>query len=1224
MPEVRDVVIPLFDIVKSSRVVHEGKELQVPLKRFGKTNEAFFNFAYQPIIENEEVIAIMVMANDVTDLVTSRQILAQTEKEFRQVVKHSPIAMCVFKGPDMRIEMVNDMMATQIFRRPMEYMIGKDLIQAFPELKDQKFPDLLNNVYHTGMAHREKEAVAYLEGDDGVKEFYFDFEYAPVIGLDGKPDGIMVTAYDVTEKVQQRKRIAEAEERIRLATKHASVAIWDLDLRTDDLQYSDNFKSILGVEAANYSTRASFRTLLHPDDLHIVEEATERAKTTDVYEYEARIRTPEGEIKWIAVNGNFIKDKDGISNRLLGTMRDITLQKNHELLIAQHSEKLEMVLEASELGTWTLDPRSMKFTCNETTGTIFGLKQTTEIQLEAAVSMIHPADREKVQKAIQKATEKGSDGRYDISYTVIQHGSAEQREVHARGRCYFDSDGEAREFTGTLEDVTEKRKFIQKNEKLHQLVSNSKDFMGMATLQGEMTYINQSGRALVGIGPDEKIEGKPIRDFYTDEMYETLLNTISPAVNENGSWSGNVRIKHQKTGEEILCHADYLIIRDPETNEIISRGVTFRDLRPEVSARYDLENSEKRFRNLVQQAPVATAIYVGKDMTIQWANDAMINLWGKDNKAIGKTVREALPELEGQPFHDLLQRVYTTGEIYQATEDKADLMVNGTLQTFYFNFSYKPLRDHEGKVYGILNMAIDVTDQVKIKKMLVESEDRIRIAATSGNLGVWDVDVQTGTVNWDNVARNLFGFSDTEVITPELFSSRVHPDDVSRIEQITRETLSGATGGDFDVEYRLLHEGVSRWIHAKGKAWFKENKAYRFAGTMVDVTEKREALEELKRSELKFRLLAESMPQIVWTADEHGMIKYFNMAVTESSGIPVENLLGDKWLQLVHPDDRRNTMLAWESSLKDKSAYVQEHRILQKDGTYRWLITRAQSQRSGNGSYSWVGTSTDVHQQKTWAEQLEKIVAERTFELNNAVKDLTVSNKELQQFAYVASHDLQEPMRKIQTFSQLITETLSESDERTKLYMEKIRSSASRMADLIRDLLQYSRMAKDSDKYVTINLNDILDKVKNDFELAISEKQAVIVVGNLPVIKAIPIQMNQLFYNLMNNALKFSNGTPRIEIKSRQLPGDELLTIPGLNPALNYNHITFKDNGIGFDNSYREKIFIIFQRLHSGNKYAGTGIGLAICKKVLENHQGQITADSEEGKGTTFNIYLPE
>jgi two-component system CheB/CheR fusion protein len=274
----------------------------------------------------------------------------------------------------------------------------------------------------------------------------------------------------------------------------------------------------------------------------------------------------------------------------------------------------------------------------------------------------------------------------------------------------------------------------------------------------------------------------------------------------------------------------------------------------------------------------------------------------------------------------------------------------------------------------------------------------------------------------------------------------------------------------------------------------------------------------------------------------------------------------------------------------------------------------------------------EVRESRAEKLRLEQAVDNRTEELKetnqsleNKNKELLNMNKELEAFTYVTSHDLPEPLRKLQTFAGMILEKEKQHlSDKGKNYFHIMQQETERMRQLIHDLLLFSRLNVDERKFEVTALNIIIDEVKTEFKETILQKGAIIEVAEICDVKIIPFQFRQLMHNLIGNALKYSNPKipPHLKIASRNIKYENL-NIEELPPQVQYCHITISDNGIGFEQKYSTKIFEVFQKLHSKEEYAGTGIGLAVVKKIVDNHNGIITASSDLDKGATFNIYIP-
>ena len=374
----------------------------------------------------------------------------------------------------------------------------------------------------------------------------------------------------------------------------------------------------------------------------------------------------------------------------------------------------------------------------------------------------------------------------------------------------------------------------------------------------------------------------------------------------------------------------------------------------------------------------------------------------------------------------------------------------------------------------------------------------------------------------------------------------------------------------------------------------------------------------------QWKLLANAMPQLVWIAEADGTVIYYNDRVFEYSGARKNEDNNWEWSLLLHPDDLAITEQAWTTSLRTGKVYEVEHRVQMADGTFRWHLSRGIPQFGKEGKIEkWFGTATDIHNQVLFKEELNRKVEERTAELSHLNEQLRSYNKELEDFAFITSHDLQEPLRKIKLFCSLVIQRagskLNESENR---YLNKIFETAGGMKSILYSLLQYSEI-NERDTAVPVSLEEIVRVVVDKHKKIIKAKNASIQVTPLPTIKAVPHQMHELFYQLINNALKFSREDvqPVIEVKAYTPEQGDLTKGPGKNSA--YVGISIKDNGIGFNPEAAEKIFTIFQRLHDRDRYEGSGMGLVLCKKVVHRHGGRIWAEAKETEGATFKILLP-
>lgn len=388
-----------------------------------------------------------------------------------------------------------------------------------------------------------------------------------------------------------------------------------------------------------------------------------------------------------------------------------------------------------------------------------------------------------------------------------------------------------------------------------------------------------------------------------------------------------------------------------------------------------------------------------------------------------------------------------------------------------------------------------------------------------------------------------------------------------------------------------------------------------------------QANRRLKKSEAYNRNITELVPNAIYIYDlPSGTSTLVNKNLLEIHGYTGQDLdeMGSSWLtKMVHPEDLPRVLrdIHCFAATDTNEIHRNGFRMLNKKGEWRFILSRdVIFKRNENGvPEQIIGVATDITDMKVAAEKLDQLNSDLT-EKNI---DLRQANEELASFNFIASHDLQEPLRKIQTFISFIVEKEVNISDTGKMYLERMQMSAVRMRNLIKDLLSYSRTTMGQDGFQPVDLNDILTSTKAMFKSAIDEKSAVIHADPLPVVQGVDFQMQQLFENLIGNAIKYRKPgvMPVISITSGKVSCAE--NSEHLRKKQWYHKISFTDNGIGFEQDCADKIFELFQRLHSKSEHEGTGIGLAICKKIVQCHGGYIEAKGVPNKGSVFIVYLP-
>lgn len=494
----------------------------------------------------------------------------------------------------------------------------------------------------------------------------------------------------------------------------------------------------------------------------------------------------------------------------------------------------------------------------------------------------------------------------------------------------------------------------------------------------------------------------------------------------------------------------------------------------------------------------------------------------------------------------------------------------------------------------------DVTEKKAIQQEIKETNEKLKVAQEIAKLGYWELKIDTNELFWSDEVYRIWELKEqSEPLTFEKFRETIHPDDVDEFDKQQKKAITG--NEELNFEHRIiLRDNTIKWVHEIGNTSTDKNgNIISFQGTVQDITARKKAKIEVENTLKEKETILESIEDGFFTLNKNWIVTYWNRAAERMLHTPKQDILGQN---------------LWDvfAEAVDLPSYTNYHRAMHQkinvdfedywSNLGKWFDISAYPSPDGISVFF-----KDITERKKANEKLEEL----NTELKQRADELAASNEELEQFAYVASHDLQEPLRMVTSFlTQLDKKYGDNLDQKANEYIHYAVDGAQRMRQIILDLLNYSRLNKDQAKREKVSLNKLLDDAKSLERSHIQETNAEIICDKLPTLKVNPGAVQQVFQNLLNNAIKYQKAdvTPKIKISAEELDS--------------HWKISFSDNGIGINEEFKDTIFQIFQRLHTRDHYSGTGIGLAISKKIIERHQGKIWVESEEGKGSTFYFTL--
>lgn len=672
--------------------------------------------------------------------------------------------------------------------------------------------------------------------------------------------------------------------------------------------------------------------------------------------------------------------------------------------------------------------------------------------------------------------------------------------------------------------------------------------------------------------------------------------------------------------EGIRAGAEDYLIKPFSAKELLARAAN------QIAINKARLQTEREFFRIFLQIPAHIHVVKGPEHIVEFFHPLAKAYVGRD--LTGMKIREAISEVEDKEYFEVLDRVYQKGETVSVSASKALLPGrDGKLQEFYFNITYLPWRDTNDEIQGVLQFSIDVTEQTKANLKLQESEQRFRTLANSIPQFVWIAD-SAGHVEYISDQWERYTGTSPEQ-GRKIFSDLIHAEEVDDVRARWKKSLE--THAPWTAEFRLknvntleyrwfygntvpLHDEsgkVVKWIGSAADIHSQKTITFELEGLVAERTSELVKLnnmlvmknEQLEKAQNFLQTVLDSSVELVTAFDQNLNLTFINKRLTSLTSRAPHDVIGKNLVEIDPGIVKTDSYQYLLRALAGEIVHIPSRRsAINPSLVFETFVIPLKHHNTVTGVVTMQRDITNIMR--------------LTEDLKDSNDQLKRSNEDLQQFAHVTSHDLKEPVRKIKMYGNILSSDYAHYlPEKGKDYLQRIDKAASRIGAMIDGVLQYATVDVTEQKSEPVNLNEIIASIVEDLEIPVNELDANVEFDNLPTVKGFQTLLYQLFYNLVNNSLKFrkKDSAPVVKITSHISQDDS-----------EYFTILVQDNGIGFEQAYAERIFESFTRLNSKDKYEGTGLGLALCRKIVLRHHGRITASSSVGAGSVFTISFPK
>lgn len=1179
-------------------------EIEAPFS--DQSVHTFFNRFKPAHDEDGNVTGAFVSITDITESKKTEKLLKEERLLLRTLIDNLPINVYT-KDLQSRKTLANRTDYEYTGFTNEEDVLGKDDYELFSE------ESAINTIAEDKLIFRTGESIIGKEEHHIKKDgsdIWFLISKIPLRNEKNGISGLLGISYNITERKQMEEKIRIAKERYDIVVKATNEAIWDWDILNNNLHWGEGFRSLFGYDPEKeVVTLESWTSHIYPEDMQRVIDSIMRVvrSTGDSrWEEEYRFMKADGSYANVLDRGFAIRDAEGKAIRMIGATLDITQRKKVEEELAKSERGLKKAQEISHIGNWEADLINNTGSWSDETCRIFGY-ELGEVPptIESYLATVHPGDIDFVTKNIEESNKSFKPSSF--THRVIRKDGS-VRTIYTESRYILNKENKPARVYGIHHDITEIKKAEEALKENKASLQKAFDIAVIGSwkydIRNDRYEWTQSAIDVIGFRKEDVPDNwDSYQKFIPAEDIPLFHQEIEKA-HHSGVFDVEHRVNIYSKIKWIRAksHLEY----DEKGTPVASIGI-IQDITERKLIEQQLTDAYNFNQTIIETSPVGIWIYNESGQTIS-ANGAAIELSGADaEKLLNLNFREIPSWKEAGLYDAAIEAMESEKPVRKEIH-----FINTFNKELWFEALLAPVQ-FKGKKHLIL-MTYDIQDRMKAEESMRKSEKQLSLAMQIARLGYWEFDVAEGLFTFNDqfytMLKTTAGEAGGYRLTPERYTGLfVHPDDQAIVGNEVEKAIT-TTDPDFSrqIEHRVIFGNGETGYVSVNFYIIKDDKGntIKTYGVSQDITERKKAEEEIRLSKERYELVARATNDAIYEWDMINNVNYWGEGYETLFGHkrPGDKMHTDTWIENLHPDEKEQLFAAiYNAFAKKLPSLTRELRFKCADGSYKTVFDKLMILYDNNGNpVKTVGAMQDITERK----KNELAIEELNTQLKKRAAELAASNAELERFAYVASHDLQEPLRMVSSFLQLLQRKYdAQLDETATQYIGYAVDGADRMKKLILDLLEYSRIGTNKDTLTDTNISEVVNQVLGTFAGKIEESGTHIKMQMMPVIKVNRTQMVQLFQNLIGNALKYNTSAiPEVEI--------------GCEEKENVWQFFVKDNGIGIDQKFFDKVFIIFQRLHNKNQFSGTGIGLAICKKIIERHGGTIWIESSVGAGSTF------